>query len=130
MYCNGLGLREIGRFEDHAGFDGAMLGRAGMHYHFEFTHCRTHPVNPTPTGEDLVVLYVPDEGEWQSICAALLAAGFTETVAFNPYWMRRGKTFEDPDGYRVVLQNDEWNDREREQVAPHLNPAAVRHGSP
>jgi hypothetical protein len=26
-------------------------------------------------------------------------------LAFNPYWDRSGRTFEDPDGYRVVLQN-------------------------
>jgi len=29
--------------------------------------------------------------------------------AFNPYWDRKGLTFEDPDGYRVVLENEEWN---------------------
>src|SRR5262245_43491350 len=40
MYRDGLGLSEIGRFADHAGFDGVMLGRAGMDYHFEFTFCR------------------------------------------------------------------------------------------
>jgi hypothetical protein len=39
MYCEGLGLRVLGCFEDHEGFDGAMLGRAGMKYHFEFAHC-------------------------------------------------------------------------------------------
>jgi hypothetical protein len=26
----------------------------------------------------------------------------------NPYWDRKGRTFEDVDGYRVVLQNDVW----------------------
>lgn len=29
----------------------------------------------------------------------------TEVVSFYPYWDKQGKTFEDPDGYRVVLQN-------------------------
>jgi hypothetical protein len=29
-------------------------------------------------------------------------------VMFNPYWDRRGRTFADPDGYRVVLQNSPW----------------------
>lgn len=28
--------------------------------------------------------------------------------SFNPYWDRLGVTFEDPDGYRVVLQRDAW----------------------
>ena len=43
MYCEGLGLRVIGSFADHAGFGGVMLGRADLQYHFEFTVCRAHP---------------------------------------------------------------------------------------
>ena len=35
-------------------------------------------------------------------------AGFEPVTAFNPYWERDGLTFEDPDGYRVVLQNAAW----------------------
>ncbi|WP_423223025.1 hypothetical protein [Candidatus Amarolinea aalborgensis] len=27
----------------------------------------------------------------------------------NPYWERSGRTFEDPDGYRVVLQHARWS---------------------
>ncbi len=27
----------------------------------------------------------------------------------NPYWDKLGRTFEDPDGYRVVLQNADWH---------------------
>src|SRR5574340_77165 len=41
MYCRGLRLRVVGRFENHEGFDGVMLGIAGSGYHFEFTYCRT-----------------------------------------------------------------------------------------
>lgn len=36
------------------------------------------------------------------------AAGFAPVPSVNPYWDRQGATFEDPDGYRVVLQNGEW----------------------
>ena len=114
MYCAGLGLRVIGGFEDHAGFDGAMLGRAGMDCHFEFTRARTHPVAPAPTVEDLAVFYLPDALEWQAACASMLGAGFKPVPSANPYWDAQGKTFEDPDGYRVVLQNAAWNPREGE----------------
>jgi len=38
----------------------------------------------------------------------MLAAGFRQVASFNPYWDRCGRTFEDFDGYRVVLQNAEW----------------------
>lgn len=108
MYVAGLGLEEIGRFEDHEGFDGVMIGAAGLGYHFEFTSCRSHPVAPSPTPEDLVVFYVPDTADWREGCVKMLAAGFVEVQPYNPYWSRLGRTFEDPDGYRVVLQNASW----------------------
>ena len=109
MYHDGLGLRPLGRFADHAGFDGVMLGLPGLPWHLEFTVRRTHPVLPTPTPEDLLVFYLPDTAEWQARCAAMTVAGFREVVAFNPYWQQRGRSFEDPDGYRVVLQQAEWD---------------------
>jgi hypothetical protein len=108
MYCAGLGLRVLGSFEDHGGFDGVMLGGAGLSYHFEFTHSRTHPVWPSPTAEDLAVFYIADQAEWQAACASMLSAGFVRVTSFNPYWEVRGQTFEDHDRYRVVLQNAEW----------------------
>lgn len=108
MYQAGLQLSVIGTFEDHQGFDGVMLGRAGMHYHFEFTHCKSHPVYAQPTSEDLVVFYLPDHQEWEASCLQMAAAGFKQVEAFNPYWDVNGKTFADHDGYRVVLQNAGW----------------------
>ena len=113
MYCHGLGLRIVGSFEDHDGFNGVMLGLEGSTYHFEFTHCRTHPVVPAPTPEDLLVFYVPEAAEWQTACASMLAAGFKQVSAFNPYWETRGRTYEDPDGYRIVLQQAEWSNVEK-----------------
>jgi catechol 2,3-dioxygenase-like lactoylglutathione lyase family enzyme len=112
MYCRGLGLRVIGSFENHDGFDGIMLGVAGSSHHFEFTRAREHPVAPTPTAEDLMIFYLPKSAEWRSACADMLAAGFKQVAAFNPYWDARGRTYEDRDGYRIVLQNDEWSDAE------------------
>lgn len=109
MYCRGLGLRVVGSFENHEGFDGVMLGIAGSSYHFEFTHCRTHPVAPAPTPEDLLVVYIPVEAEWKARCASMQAAGFTQVTSFNPFWDIRGRAYEDPDGYRIVLQQAEWS---------------------
>jgi hypothetical protein len=40
----------------------------------------------------------------------LRSAGHAPVAAFNPYWDRTGITFEDPDGYRVVLCRDGWPD--------------------
>lgn len=108
LYCRGLGLRVLGSFRDHDGFDGVMLGMEGAGYHLEITCCRTHPLAPAPTPEDLLVLYIPDRAEWESRCASLAAAGFRPVEPFNPYWGLRGRTFEDPDGYRVVIQQAAW----------------------
>jgi hypothetical protein len=112
MYSRGLGLSVVGSFEDHEGFDGVMLGDAGADYHFEFTRCRTHPVTPAPTAEDLAVFYLAVRSEWRRACANMLAAGFRQVTSFNPYWDVRGRTYEDEDGYRIVLQNAEWTNVE------------------
>lgn len=109
MYCEGLGLRVLGSFEDHDGFDGVMLGLPGAPFHFEFTRCVAHPVAPSPTAEDLVVFYLPSAAEWRRTGETMLAAGFRPVASFNPYWDRCGRTFEDADGYRVVLQNGAWD---------------------
>jgi catechol 2,3-dioxygenase-like lactoylglutathione lyase family enzyme len=108
MYCRGLGLKELGRFVDHQGFNGVMVGSESLHYHFEFTSCRSHPIRPTPTVEDLLVFYVPQREEWENTCANLLAARFRETQPYNPYWSERGRTFADHDGYHVVIERSDW----------------------
>ena len=109
MYCRGLGLEVLARFEDHDGFDGVMLGQTGSTYHFEFTACRHHQVVPSPTNEDLVVFYLPDPEEWLQTCVNMKIAGFEVAPSFNPYWDVRGRTFVDPDGYRTVIQNSAWH---------------------
>src|SRR5215467_708702 len=38
----------------------------------------------------------------------MIAAGFHRVPSYNPYWEAQGQTFEDLDGYRVVLQNAAW----------------------
>ncbi|MCF3947527.1 VOC family protein [Acidiphilium sp. AL] len=40
FYRDGLGFAEIGRFVDHDGFDGVVLGAPHAPYHLEFTHRR------------------------------------------------------------------------------------------
>jgi catechol 2,3-dioxygenase-like lactoylglutathione lyase family enzyme len=111
MYRAGLGLERIGHFEGHDGFDGVMLGEPGGSYHLEFTYCRAHPVEPTPTPEDLLVLYVPERSDWLRRCEAMVAAGFQSVASLNPYWDKQGRTFEDHDGYRIVVQSAVWTSR-------------------
>ncbi len=110
FYRDGLGFEVIGSFEDHEGFDGVMLGHRGTGYHLELTHQRGHEVGRAPNAEHLLVFYLPDEQAWQAAVAHMKSQGHEPVPSNNPYWDRRGKTFEDPDGYRVVLQNAAWGD--------------------
>ncbi len=108
MYRAGLTLEELGRFHDHDGYDGVMLGRDECDWHLEFTSHATMPALGRPSPEHLLVLYLPDRLEWESACTRMEAAGFAAATAENPYWERLGRTFVDPDEYRVVLQHSNW----------------------
>jgi catechol 2,3-dioxygenase-like lactoylglutathione lyase family enzyme len=108
FYQQGLGLTVLFRFLDHDGFDGIMLGQPGAPYHFEFTRAHGHPVGRAPTKDNLLVFYLPDRTQWQAAVDRMRSAGFDPVPSFNPYWDRNGLTFEDPDGYRLVLQNAAW----------------------
>ncbi|RZK23468.1 MAG: VOC family protein [Hymenobacter sp.] len=109
FYVQGLGLTELYAFTGHAGFDGLMLGHPHAPYHLKFTSQPGHPVPPAPTAENLLVFYLPDPPAWQAAVARMAAAGYEPVVAHNAYWDQQGRTFEDPDGYRVVLQQAAWN---------------------
>jgi hypothetical protein len=74
----------------------------------DFTCCSIHPIAASPTPEDLAVIYIPDGAEWERVTASMVAAAFTAVTSFDPYRDVRGRTFEDADGYRVVLQNAGW----------------------
>jgi catechol 2,3-dioxygenase-like lactoylglutathione lyase family enzyme len=109
FYQDGLGFDVVDRFENHEGFDGVMLGKVGAPYHFEFTRAHGHPAGRAPTRDNLLVFYIPDRREWERSVQRMRNAGFEPVPSFNPYWDRDGHTFEDPDGYRVVLQNAAWD---------------------
>ena len=108
FYTDGLGLQILDRFDRHEGFDGVMVGLPGEPYHFEFTQQQGHLVGRAPTLENLIVFYIPDRQEWQDTIDRLQSIGYTPIKSYNPYWDRNGITFEDPDGYRIVLENTDW----------------------
>ena len=108
FYRDGLGFEVLAEFRDHDGFDGAILGHRDQPYHLEFTRKRGHVAGRAPTEDNLLVFYLPDTRAWQEAIARMESHGNAAVPAFNPYWDRRGKTFADPDGYRVVLQNTAW----------------------
>lgn len=108
FYHDGLGLEVLSDFVGHDGFDGVMLGRTGAGYHLEFTRKAGHSAGRAPTEDNLLVFYLSDRAHWRAAVDRLERAGYSPVPAFNPYWDRRGRTFEDLDGYRVVLQCASW----------------------
>ena len=108
FYRDGLGFEVLGQFQGHSGFDGVMLGHPDHAYHLEFTRQRGHEVGTAPTQEHLLVFYLPDPDQWRAVTEHLENMGHGPVTAYNSYWDRLGKTYEDPDGYRIVIQNSSW----------------------
>ena len=104
FYRDGLGLPEIGGFRDHHGYDGVFLEIPGSGAHLELTAGGRHGT-PVPHPESLLVLYVGDDATLQTIAARI---GENPVQPANPYWAEHGVTFEDPDGFRVVLVPERW----------------------
>ena len=105
FYGEGLGLPLIGSFEEHEGYNGVMFGLPGRDYHLEFTSHSSGSPCPAPTKDNLLVFYLPDKTDIDKIEKRFNALGCFSVPPENPYWKGKGLTFEDPDGWRVVLMN-------------------------
>jgi catechol 2,3-dioxygenase-like lactoylglutathione lyase family enzyme len=103
FYRDGLGLPELGRFEDHDGYDGVFVALPGTDAHLEFTSGGAHGP-PAPHPETLLVLYLGSDEAVARVCERV---GEPVEPA-NPYWREHGVTVTDPDGFRVVLVPASW----------------------
>jgi catechol 2,3-dioxygenase-like lactoylglutathione lyase family enzyme len=104
FYRDGLGLTEVGGFQGHDGYEGVFLDVPGTGAHLELTAGGVHG-GPVPHPESLLVLYLGDE---QAVRAVADRLGAEPVAPANPYWAEHGLTFEDPDGFRVVLVPERW----------------------
>jgi catechol 2,3-dioxygenase-like lactoylglutathione lyase family enzyme len=103
FYSDGLGLPLIGGFEDHAGYSGVMFGMPTEQFHLEFTQHDSGSPCPAPSRDNLLVLYMADDQTFASTVKRLHEHGHTPVEPENPYWKHSSLTFEDPDGWCVVL---------------------------
>jgi catechol 2,3-dioxygenase-like lactoylglutathione lyase family enzyme len=104
FYRDALGLPELFRFEDHAGYTGVMLGLPGTGYHLEFTSHIAGSPGPAPTRDNLLVLYFETPAAQRVVVDRMARSGFPAVRPENPYWSDNGGvTIEDPDRWRVVL---------------------------
>lgn len=107
FYRDGLGMPVIDHFENHAGYSGVMLGLPNEQVHVEFTHAEAGSPCPAPTRDNLLVIYMPDLQMYREALKHMLDQGHVPVAPENPYWKDKSETFEDPDGWRVVLYNEE-----------------------
>lgn len=105
FYRDGVGLSDLGGFDDHDGYSGAFLAVSDSGAHLEFTSGGdSRPSHPHP--ESLLVLYL---GSSEAVRAVLERCAATAVPSANPYWDRQGAaTLLDPDGFRVVLVPTTW----------------------
>jgi len=105
FYEQGLGLKRVGEFWDHDGYDGVMYGLPNVDYHLEFTQHQSGSPCPAPSRDNLLVFYMPSREEMELVTDRLHGLGYYEVEPENPYWAAKGRTFEDPDKWRIVLMN-------------------------
>jgi catechol 2,3-dioxygenase-like lactoylglutathione lyase family enzyme len=104
FYRDGIGLTQIGGFRGHDGYDGVFLAVPGTGAHLELTNGGGQGA-PAPHPGSLLVFYLGDEATVQTVAARL---GVDPVRPANPYWVEHGLTFQDPDGFRVVLVPEPW----------------------
>jgi catechol 2,3-dioxygenase-like lactoylglutathione lyase family enzyme len=105
FYSEGLGLKIVGSFKEHEGYSGYLLGLPETDYHLEFTQHAAGSPCAAPSRDNLLVFYIPDKAAIGRIAVRLSRLGYHAAEPENPYWKEKGITFEDPDGWRVVLMN-------------------------
>jgi catechol 2,3-dioxygenase-like lactoylglutathione lyase family enzyme len=102
FYGRVLGLQILGEFKDHYNYDGVFLGKPGADWHLEFTASNIDPIH-LPDDDDLLVFYAESLEEFNAIKQKFIAARLRPVWPKNPFWESNGITFEDPDGYRIVI---------------------------
>jgi catechol 2,3-dioxygenase-like lactoylglutathione lyase family enzyme len=107
FYRDAVGLPVLSSFADHDGYSGVILGIPDATHQLELV--RHAEVEPSPTTEDQLVLYLGSTAAVAECAAAIEAAGHEPRLPPNPYWAREGAiAFVDPDGYWLVLSPDRW----------------------
>lgn len=102
FYVNVLGLKVIGKFEDHNGYNGVFIGLPNTGWHLEFT-TSAHAPQHQPDEDDLLVFYQETAEECEVMKQNFKDHNIVPVVAKNPYWNENGTTYPDPDGYNVVI---------------------------
>jgi len=102
FYGRIMGLKILGEFKNHQNYNGVFLGIPGADWHLEFTISDNPPVHQ-PDADDLLVFYTATIDEFTTLKKKLIANHVKNVAPVNSYWAKSGITFEDPDGFRIVI---------------------------
>ena len=109
FWVDGVGLSVLFRLDADSDEDHSLLmvGWPDAAWHLELVGDPGAQTPPSPTEEDLLVLYLAGPVE-DAVVARLVENGGRVVPARNPYWDQWGVTIADPDGYRLVLSHRAW----------------------
>lgn len=105
FYTENLGLHVLGNFEDHDSYDGVFLGKENADWHLEFTRSESSADHKFDE-DDLLVFYCDTQAEFDKIVDSFKKNEVQTVTAKNPYWKQNGKTYLDPDGYRIIISTN------------------------
>jgi hypothetical protein len=80
-----------------------MIGLPGRTHHLEFTRHRNGSDGTASSRDNLLVFYIPDPEQLAQARRRLEALEHRPVPPANPYWLDKSVSFEDPDGWRIVL---------------------------
>ncbi|MDA7803763.1 VOC family protein [Crocinitomix sp.] len=107
FYTKIIGLKVLGKFQSHQGYDGVFIGRPDAFeqtngWHLEFTVSWIQPHHQADE-DDLLVFYPNTQAEFALIEKNIKQANIKPIRPKNPYWKLKGITILDPDGFGVVI---------------------------
>ena len=91
-------------FKDHDGFDGIIIGLPNEDYQLEFVYHKkfTEEETRAPSKENVLVFYHTNMKDYTKAIKRIEDYGTKSIKPDNPYWIGKSKTYEDPEGWRIV----------------------------
>ena len=108
FYVNILGLEILGGFENHNNYDGIFMGKPSENWHLEFTKSK-EKINISCNEEDYLVFYPENQLEHDQILKNIEANNIKFITSKNPYWNENGKIILDPDGFGIIISQQNIN---------------------
>ena len=102
FYCEVLGLKVVGSFQNHEQYNGVFLSYENCNWEIEFTQSASL-ANHKPDDDDILVLYPTTTQHYSEILNKINKQGVEILKSKNPYWNQNGVLIKDSEGFNVVV---------------------------